>query len=84
MVRLVSFIAFIVVALLGVTFAILNSDIVSIHYYLGTQRMPLSVLMLIALVVGVVIGLGACLPMVLRLKMEIRRLHRDHLCRDRS
>lgn len=84
MVRLVSVIVFIVVALLGVTFAILNSDIVSIHYYLGTQRMPLSVLMLIALVIGVVIGLAASLPMVLRLKIEIRRLHRDQLCRDRS
>ena len=62
--------------LLGVSFAILNSDLVTVHYYVGVQKVPLSVLILGVFVLGIVIGLMVSFPRLLKLRMELRRLNR--------
>jgi len=63
--------------LLGVSFAILNSDLVTVHYYVGVQKIPLSVLILGVLILGIVIGLIVSFPTLFKLRMELRRLNRE-------
>ncbi len=54
----------------GLGFALSNSDLVQVHYYVGTKTMPLSMLVLGALVLGLVVGWLAALPTIIRLKIE--------------
>ncbi len=58
----------IAIALFGVGFAGLNAEPVKIQYYLGVSTLPLSLLLVIALGLGLLIGLLATLVMVIKLK----------------
>lgn len=75
--RLLSIVILTFALLLGITFAILNSEFVVVRYYVGSQSLPLSVLMLLAWVFGVTVGLIVTFPKVFKLKMELRRLRRE-------
>lgn len=55
---------------LGATFAVMNAQVVTINYYIGTNRLPLSLLLVIILGVGGVIGWLAGFWMWVRLKAE--------------
>jgi uncharacterized integral membrane protein len=76
--RLINLLALTFAILLGVCFAVLNSEQVVIHYFLGKKQIPLSVLILAVWVFGILIGLMATSFTILRLRMELRRLRRDH------
>ena len=68
---LLTYLALIVV---GVTFAGLNADPVIVKYYIGTQQMPLSVLLIGLLVVGIFIGMFSSLMKTIKLRLENKRL----------
>lgn len=74
--RLLGILLLTLAVLIGVTFSVLNADPVLVHYYVGTKEIPLSILVIGVLVLGIIIGMFTSFPTVLRLKMEIRRLHR--------
>ncbi len=74
--RLLSIITLTFAVLLGVSFAILNADFVTVHYYVGTKNVPLSVLILGAWVLGVIVGLLISTFKIIGLRMELRRQHR--------
>ncbi len=76
--RLLSIITLTFAVLLGVSFAILNAEPVTVHYYVGTKSVPLSVLILGAWIFGVIIGLLVSAFKIIGLKMELRRQHRAH------
>ncbi len=76
--RLLSLILLLAAVLLGITFALLNSNSVVVNYYVGTKNLPLSLLIVAALAVGVFIGWVVSLPAVIKLKMECLRLSRKH------
>lgn len=75
--RLLSILVLSFALLLGITFAVLNSEFVVVRYYIGTQSIPLSVLMLLMWIFGIAIGLLATFPKFLKLKLELRRLRRE-------
>jgi uncharacterized integral membrane protein len=62
----------IMAAALGIAFALSNSQIVLVHYYVGTWSMPLSLLVLGALVLGLMMGWLSALPSILRAKFQRR------------
>lgn len=66
----------IVLVLLGITFAVLNRDTVTVHYYTGNRAMPLSLAMAISFAIGIILGLFVMLPKVLRLRMRNRSLNK--------
>lgn len=68
------FLTFILV--LGISFAVLNGDMVTVHYYIGVKQLPLSIVILGSFIVGIAIGSMVYLPTIVRLKMEVRRLCR--------
>jgi uncharacterized integral membrane protein len=68
-----------VIVLLLVWFAVKNAQPVTIHGVLDqTWEAPLVFVLLIAFVVGMVIGLLAWVPMVMRHRREIGRLRKSH------
>lgn len=72
--RSLTYILIFVIFLIGLTFACLNAESVSINYYIGTAKLPLSLLLAFAFLVGGLLGLFAGLKRLLRLKRERYRL----------
>ncbi len=75
--RLLSWLLFLVVFVVGLSFAALNAEVVAIHYYWGDGALPLSLLLAMALALGVVLGILGSLMMVLRSKRELLQLRRQ-------
>jgi putative membrane protein len=55
--RIISFFFLIVIILFGMTFATLNSESVTINYYLGQNSLPLSLLLVFAFAAGCMVGM---------------------------
>ncbi|HQY22784.1 MAG TPA: LapA family protein [Gammaproteobacteria bacterium] len=74
--RLLSIITLTFAVLLGVSFAILNAGFVTVHYYVGTKSLPLSLLILGAWIFGIIVGLLISAFKIIGLRMELQRQHR--------
>jgi len=72
--RILTYIALLLLILLGITFAGLNADPVVINYYIGSSQLPLSLLLVMALVGGGLLGLLVSLILYIRLKSANLRL----------
>lgn len=66
--RIITTFLIILLVLLGLTFAGLNAEPVTINYYIGTQRLPLSLLLVIALACGGLLGLLTNIVFCIKLK----------------
>ena len=75
--RIFTFIITIIVLLVGVSFAILNAKVVSIDYYMGVVEMPLSLLLTLAFVVGVLVGLTVGISLFFKAKVTQRHLRKQ-------
>jgi uncharacterized integral membrane protein len=74
--RIFTIILFIIVLILGAGFSAINLTVVDINYYLGVLSLPLSVVIIIAIVLGTVLGALALSTSILRLRYENRRLRK--------
>jgi putative membrane protein len=72
--RFIKLLFFIFLLLLGVAFAILNRQTVSINYYIAAHELPLAVLLVLVLSAGVLIGMSLNTLRIWRLQWENRRL----------
>ncbi len=68
--RFIAILMVLFAVVIGFGFALSNSDVVLVHYYIGTKSVPLSVLVLGALVFGLVLGWLVALPTIIKLKIE--------------
>jgi putative membrane protein len=75
--RIVIFALLLIVALLGLSFALLNADTVQLKFYFGEVEAPLSLVVVLAMIVGAALGVLASLGMVLAQKRELARLRRS-------
>lgn len=66
--RIFTLIFALLILLLGISFAVMNADLVTIKYYFGIAHMPLSLLLVIALIIGVLLGLATTLFMFFKAK----------------
>lgn len=58
-------------------FAVKNSDVVTLHYFLGYEwQSPLALVILVSFAVGLLVGLLACTWRLLRNHRELRQLRR--------
>ena len=62
------------IILLGISFASLNSEKVTVHYYLGISHLPVSLLVVITLLIGALLGFFAGLIFYLKAKRANYRL----------
>lgn len=65
---------YIVLIIIGVSFAALNASSVDVNFYFKTVSMPISVLMTIMLGVGILIGFLLFISRYWRLKIEYRKI----------
>lgn len=72
--RLFYFLIFIVVFVLGITFAGRYAEPVTIDYYFGQLPIPLSLLLAFILLAGAILGMLAGLSTIIKLKRQNRRL----------
>ena len=77
MMRIVRLIFYILILLLGLTFAGLNAGPVELNYYFGSWQTPLSLLLVAAMTLGVVFGILASMGRLLRLKREVSALRKS-------
>jgi uncharacterized integral membrane protein len=63
-----------VLFILGLIFAGLNADLVSVNYYWDTKRLPLSLLTILSFILGGLLGLLTALVTYIKLKYANRRL----------
>lgn len=76
MIRLAYIIFSLVLLIIGILFAVLNADPVSLHYYFGDKQLPLSLIIIGTLIVGAIMGVIASAAVVFKLKRENARLRR--------
>lgn len=69
--RILFYILLVLIALFGISFAALNAESVTFHYYVGTKQLPLSFLLASCFSVGVLLGWLLSLSMLLRAKRKI-------------
>lgn len=72
--RCITYIFLIILFILGLIFAGLNADLVSVNYYWGTERLPLSLLAILSFILGGLLGLLTALITYIKLKYANRRL----------
>ena len=68
--RIFNYILLVIILIVGVSFAGLNSGSVSINYYVGVWKLPLSLLIVISFAIGCLMGLLAGTTLYLRLKSQ--------------
>ena len=71
--------------LLVLSFAVKNTDIVAVHYYLGYQwQAPLVLVLLVFFCLGVLVGIIANLAHMVRRRREMVALRRELNARNRA
>jgi putative membrane protein len=75
--RILIFVVFLLVVVLGLSFALMNAEDVKLSYYFGDVSAPLSLIVVGAIVIGAVLGILATLGMVLGQKRELAKLRRS-------
>jgi lipopolysaccharide assembly protein A len=73
-VRIFSYIFLIIIVLLGITFATLNSETVNVNYWLGHRTLPLSLLLAIVLGLGSFLGILVGMWILIKTKLKNYRL----------
>lgn len=74
--RIFLLILFFVIAVFGISFAVLNADSVQLNYYFGQFLAPLSLVIVISLACGAVLGILASLAAIVQLRHEQARLNK--------
>ena len=76
MLRLVYLTAAILIIIFGVVFAVLNAESVILNYYLGSTELPLSLVIVIAMIVGAILGILASLNFIISSRRKATKLKR--------
>ena len=74
MIRIFLYLVSVLIVIFGLTFAILNSQAVSINLYVRTYTFPLSILLIFSLGLGFILGLLILLVVYTKLKIENKRI----------
>lgn len=72
--RIFSYFFLFIVVLLGFTFAVLNAEPVNLNYYVGARSISLSLLLVLCVGIGVLVGLLITFVSIIRVKRENRQL----------
>lgn len=72
--RYILYLFWILIILLGITFAALNPQKIVLNYYLDTKTIYLPLIILLALLVGAALGIIVLLPSWIKNKNTVRRL----------
>ena len=77
MLRLLYFLSALIVVILGVAFSVLNADTVQLHYYLGSIELPLSLILILAMIIGALLGIFSSLSFIIGSRRSASKLKRS-------
>ncbi len=77
MLRLIYLSITLVVIIFGVTFAVLNAESVQLNYYLGSIELPLSLVLVVAMIIGALLGIFASLSLIIGSRRSATKLKRS-------
>lgn len=72
--RVIGYIFLLAIIIFGMTFATLNSELVTINYYFGQSTLALSLLLVLAFAIGCVVGMIAGLWLLIKTNIRYRRV----------
>lgn len=72
--RIISYFFLLIIVLFGILFGVLNSESVTINYYLGQSTLPLSLLLVLVFALGCLIGMIVGFWLVIKAKLTNYRL----------
>lgn len=76
MIRLAYIIFSLVLLIIGILFAVLNAEPVTLHYYFGDKNLPLSLIIISAIIIGALLGIVASAGIIIKLKRANSRLRK--------
>lgn len=74
--RILTFTILLLVALVGLGFALINAEMVSLNFYFDSIQAPLSLVMVVSLAVGAVMGVIASLWVIIGLKRDLAKMRK--------
>lgn len=74
--RVIGFLFVVVLVVTGLSFAVLNSQPVTLNFYFGNRDFPLSMIVVLSLAAGAVIGVLVSAGLILGLKAQVGQLRR--------
>ena len=77
MLRLLYLFLALIVVIFGIVFAVLNAENVQLHYYLGSIELPLSLVVILAMILGAILGIFASLSFILASRRSASKLKRS-------
>ncbi len=77
MVRIVYSFIFLVLVIFGIVFAVLNAEPVKLNYYFGSEDVPLSLIIVFAMIVGAILGVVASASMIISNRREVMKLRKS-------
>ena len=77
MIRLAYIIFSLILLIIGILFAVLNAEPVTLHYYFGDKNIPLSLVLISAIIVGAILGIIASAGILIKLKRDNSKLKKD-------
>lgn len=75
--KIISSVFFLILVLFGIIFAVLNSEMVALNYYFDTQQVPLSLIMLLSMIIGAVIGVLVSMAQLLKARRDVSKLKKQ-------
>jgi putative membrane protein len=76
MVRIVYLFLFLVLVIFGIVFAVLNAEPVQLNYYFGSKDVALSLILVLAMIVGALLGVLASASMIISNRREVVKLRK--------
>lgn len=76
MVKIVYLFLFLVLVIFGIVFAVLNADPVQLNYYFGSKDVALSLVLVLAMIVGALLGVIASVSMIISNRREVVKLRK--------
>ena len=76
MIRLAYIITSLILLIIGILFAVMNAEPVTLHYYFGENQLPLSLVIISSIIIGALLGIVASAVIILKLKRDNARLRK--------
>jgi len=77
MARILGYLFLLVVLILTLTFTTINVHTVQVNYYIGTQEVPLAVILGATLIIGALLGALVMMKPIMKLKLDSSKLRRN-------
>ena len=77
MVRILYLFIFLVLVIFGIVFAVLNAEPLNLNYYFGSKEVALSLILVLAMIAGAILGVIASASMIFSNRREVMKLRKS-------